>query len=284
MSPEEREALLAGYALGSLSAPDALDAERLIRTDEDAAAEYEAYREIADLVALSVPLRRADPSLRERVLRAARVGRVGWHRRAFRRSNLPVAAMAAALVLVVLWGANLQASIQNLQEQTATLTSVVEGEARRNQSAEMAGAAMAEARTLGIQLETALRDQNAVLAIQADPEQRRIEMEPTYASHGATGQYIWSDEAQAGLLIVHSMPPLGMGFNYKVWVETPTSRMVLANTFVPDESGKAEVVLHFDRYQEPPVRIYVAPGRTGSSSNEGPVVLHGTLMRDDSRR
>lgn len=283
MSPEEREALLAGYALGSLSAPDALDAERLIRTDEDAAAEYEAYREIADLIALSVPLRRADPSLRERVLRAARDGGVRWHRRAFSRRNLPVMGMAAALAVVTLWGANLHASIQDLQEETRTLTRVVESEARRVESIEMASAAVAEARTLGFQLETALRDQNAILAIQADPAQRRIDMEPTFASHGAHGQYIWSDETQAGLLMVQSMPPLPNGYNYKVWLEFPSSRMTLANTFVPDGSGNAQVVLYFDEGYEP-VRLYIATGRTGSSSNEGPVVLQGTLNRGSELR
>ncbi|MDO9444883.1 MAG: hypothetical protein Q7K37_06155, partial [Dehalococcoidia bacterium] len=78
MTPEEREALLAGYALGTLSGPDARDAERLIRADDEAAAEYRAYSEIADLIALSVPLRRTEPRLRERVIEAARRGGRTW--------------------------------------------------------------------------------------------------------------------------------------------------------------------------------------------------------------
>ena len=74
MTPEERETLLAGYALGSLSTPDAVDAARLVHADPSAEAELRAYHEIADLIALSVPLRRADPALRDRVLAAARRG------------------------------------------------------------------------------------------------------------------------------------------------------------------------------------------------------------------
>ena len=48
MNPEEREALLASYALGTLSAPDVADAERLIRSDSTAAEEVERFQEIAE--------------------------------------------------------------------------------------------------------------------------------------------------------------------------------------------------------------------------------------------
>src|SRR6476661_4875931 len=98
MTPEEREELLAGYALGSLSTPDALDADRLVRSDAGAEAELRAFREIADLIALSVPLRQADPRLRERVMTAARRGQV-WQPTRLRR-YLPIAGLAAALAIV----------------------------------------------------------------------------------------------------------------------------------------------------------------------------------------
>lgn len=57
MTPEEREVLLAAYALGTLSEPDMRDAERMVRLDATAAAEWRAYREIADLIALGAPQR-----------------------------------------------------------------------------------------------------------------------------------------------------------------------------------------------------------------------------------
>ena len=88
MTPEEREELLAGHALGTLSAPDAADAERLIRSDGHAAEQFRTFREIADLIALSVPLRRADPALRARVIAAARKSR-SWRPR-FSQRQLPV--------------------------------------------------------------------------------------------------------------------------------------------------------------------------------------------------
>src|SRR3990172_763096 len=129
MTPEDRGARPAGYALGSLSAPDARDAERLARSDGHAAAELAAYREIADLIALSVPLREADPALRQRVLSAARRGQA-WSRRPLRR-YLPIAGVAAALAIVTLWAASLQSSLVQLRHQTAALSAVVEADAKR---------------------------------------------------------------------------------------------------------------------------------------------------------
>ncbi len=43
MTPEEREELLAAYALGTLSAPDAAAVEQLVRSDSAAAADLAAY-------------------------------------------------------------------------------------------------------------------------------------------------------------------------------------------------------------------------------------------------
>lgn len=72
MTPEEREDLLMSYALGTLRGSEAAAVEELMRTDRTAGSELAAYHEMVDFVALSVPLRRADSSLRNRVLEAAR--------------------------------------------------------------------------------------------------------------------------------------------------------------------------------------------------------------------
>ena len=72
MTPEEREELLASYALGTLNGPDAAEVEALVRSDASVAEQLVSYHDFVDLIALSVPLKRADPSLRRRVLQAAR--------------------------------------------------------------------------------------------------------------------------------------------------------------------------------------------------------------------
>ncbi len=278
MTPEEREALLAGFALGTLSDPDARDAEYLVRTDTLAAREFEAYRDLADMIALSVPLRRADPSLRERVIRAARRSPSPWRQRHHWRRYMPAAGLAAALALVSLWAVSLQSTIGDLRSEQAALAAIVEADAKRLDALHQASVGVQQAETLGVRLETALRDQQVILAVQSDPEARSTRLEQTQSSHGAHGSYVWSDENAAGVLLVYDLPPLPLGSTYKVWLEDPSSRQVAAGTFTTDEKGDATVALATEGDQEP-VRLYLV---ATNGADDGPVVLQGTLSRDES--
>jgi hypothetical protein len=277
VTPEEREALLAGLALGSLSEPDARDAERLVRVDEAAAREYEAYRELADMIALSVPLRHADPALRERVLAAARRNPAPWRQHRHWRRYVPAAAMAAALVLVSGWAISLHATVDGLRAEQAQLAAIVEADAKRLDALGRTSVSSAEAANLGIRLETALKDQQVILAVQSDPDARRTQLDKTSAAHGAHGQYLWSDTNAAGVLLVYDLPPLGVGDTYKVWLQDAQSRMVLSATFNPDAHGDAAVALAFDPEQQP-VLLYLVASSAGGT--DGPVVLQATMSRD----
>ncbi len=270
MTPEEREELLAAHVLGTLSAPDAADAERLIRRDPTARTEYRAYREIVDLIALSAPERRADPLLRERVVRAARQRRHPWRARWWQQRYLPIAGLAAALLIVTLWAAQLQASVISLRRETQELA-----------AANGVPIVQRQVSSLGVQLETVKRDQQVLLAVQADPKAFRVELEQTHASHGASGQYAWSDQANAGVVVFRNLPALPLGSEYKVWLEDNVSRLLLDGTFLPDEEGNAQMVLQSDRSIEP-ARLYLVAG--SGAGRDGPVVLHATIRREGAPR
>ncbi len=268
MTPEERESLLAAHALGTLSEPDARDAERLMRRDTAAAAEWRAYREIADLIALGAPQRQPDPALRERVLAAADRRGHPW-RRTWRERYMPMASMAAILAIVTFWAVRLQSDVGELRRQTRDLTAVV---AQGNPAQERAVS------SLGVQLESVRRDQQTLIAVQADPQVRKVILEETPSSHGAVGQYLWSEAANAGVVSLHGLPQLPIGQQYKVWLEDRLSRLILDSTFIPDEQGSVQVVLEANRVVEP-VRIYIVAGR--ADGKDGPVVLQGTIWRDE---
>jgi hypothetical protein len=283
VTPEEREELLAGHALGTLSAPDAADADQLIRTDTAAAAQFRAYREIADLIALSVPLRTADPALRERVLAAARRSRRSW-RPAFASRHMPVYVLAGALAAVTIWAATLQTSLVQLRHQTAALSAVVQSDAKRLDRLAGAASGVQEARTLSLQLNSALKDEQAVQKVQADPKAVVTVMEQTAASHGAGGAYMTSETEGASVLVLHSLPSLPLGGAYRVWLEDPLSQLTLAASFVPDSSMGARVALQRDTRLEA-VRVYVvATSRADDPAATGPVVLMATLPKRASTR
>ncbi|MEX2446605.1 MAG: hypothetical protein WD734_04630 [Dehalococcoidia bacterium] len=277
MTPEEREALLAGYALGSLSTPDARDAERLVRSDPDAAARMAEYQELADLIALSVPLREADPRLRERVLAAARPKRM-WRPGPVRR-YLPVAGMAAALGAVTIWAVSLQTTVTDLQRQADDLTAVVQEASKRLDRLGEAADGAREANAIDLTRQPPASEQHALVAVSGDPNVIGGTFESTTASHGATGEFQWSDAAGAGTVTVRDLPRLPLGGAYRVWVEDSLSRLMVAATFTPDDAGRAQEVLTVEGRLQPE-RIYViATSRADDPESTGPVVLMATIDR-----
>ncbi|MXW23437.1 MAG: DUF3040 domain-containing protein, partial [Chloroflexi bacterium] len=114
MRPQEREELLAAYALDALSGPEADEVEALVAGDPEAAEPLAAYREIADLIGLEAPLRRTDPALRERMLQSAQRMRPTPTRRFPALRVAAVAAALAVLAIGVSWGVGLQRSIDTL--------------------------------------------------------------------------------------------------------------------------------------------------------------------------
>src|SRR2546428_13956457 len=105
MTPEEREQLLAAYALGTLPGPEAAEVEALVRSDSAAARELESFHDIVDYVALAAPLRRADPRLRDRVLRAAHVSAESVRLSRWPRWQVASTVAAVAAVFSMLfWG------------------------------------------------------------------------------------------------------------------------------------------------------------------------------------
>ena len=282
MTPDEREELLAAYALGTLSAPDAADVESLVASSATAAADLARYHELVDLIALSVPMRRADPALRQRVLDAARRESLGRRVRQPRlrlHRLLPAAGFAAAAVLAFAWGFGLRATVSDLRSESATLTALVEANAKRLDSLAGSLGPDQESRALGVQLATALQEQQVIAAVQTDPNVRSADFEPTASGHGAGGRYLWSETADAAVIVAHDLPQLPIGAVYRIWIEDALGRLDPATTFVPDTRGNAQVILRSPALL-PPLRIYVvATSSQRSDSLDGPVVMQAVVLR-----
>ena len=278
MTPEEREELLAAYALGTLPDQEAADVEALVRADPSAAADLAAYYEIVDLIALSAPLRRADPSLRQRVLEGARresrraVRRTPW------RTLAPWVAAAAASFFLLGLTLDMQRDITSLQRENATLTSIVEDSAKRLDEFVLDGGPGASADDVRVELQAALADQQLVLAVTADPDVQSSVLQATASGHGASGRYLWSQSMEAGVVVVRGLPTLPIGREYQVWLEDGTFA-VPGGTFEPDPSGNAEVVARPAEHIDPS-RILIAVAPIGGSAEVGsPVILVGLVQQ-----
>ena len=278
MTKEEREELLAAYALGSLPSAEARVVADLVRSDATAAAELASYHEIVDLIALSAPLRRADPSLRRRVVAAARressAIRGAWQLPRVLRWGFA----AAVLTFAFAWGANMQHDLDRVRRDNNRLTAIVEADAKRIETLSATGGELVQSAALRLELEAALSDQEIVLTVTADPDSVSGQLQATPAGHGAGGQYVWSDSVGAGVIVARGLPPLPLGQVYEVWLEDGTEA-VAGGTFVPDQQGDVEALVR-PAGDITPLRILIAAAPAGGSGTIGsPIVLVGLVSR-----
>jgi hypothetical protein len=272
MRPEEREELLAAYALDALSGPEAIAVEALVRDDPSAAEQLAGYHEIVDLIALDVPLRHADPALRTRVLRAAK--RTGRPRRRLPLQKIMVtAALIAALAVTVGWGATLQHKLDYLDSETGTLRAIVAADARRLDALDRENIGGGE-QALRVELRNAVDTQQRIVAILTDPEVQEAVLDGTTAGHGARGLYLWSRELGAGVMIAQQLPPLPLGIIYEIWLINRFGE-VSGGTFLPSPSGDAQVLIELDSAFDP-LSVAVAPAPPGGTDGlQQPIVLAG---------
>ena len=272
MRPEEREELLAAYALGALSGPEARAVEALVRDDPSAAEQLATYHEIVDLIALDVPLRRADPALRTRVLRAAK--RTDRPRRRLPVMQLAVAAaLVATLAVAVGWGATLQRKLDDLDGETATLRAIVAADARRLDALDRESIGGGE-QALRAELRNAIDTQQRIVAILTDPEVQEAALGGTTAGHGASGRYLWSPRLGAGVLIAQQLPPLPLGIVYEIWLVDGFNE-VSGGTFLPSPSGDAQVLIELGTTFDPH-SVAIAPAPLGGAEAlQPPIVLAG---------
>lgn len=273
MTPEERDELLTAYALGTLPGPEAAAVEELVRRDSTAARELARYHEIVDYVALSAPLRRADPALRARVLGAARVGRA--ESKALRWTRWQIASAVAAAVTfgaVFGWAANVQQQLTEQSRHNAALAAIVEANAKRIESLTQSGVSQTVQEDLKTQLQTALADQELVTAINADRNAKMSVLEATSAGHGAVARYLWSGEAAAGVLLARGLPDLPLDSVYQVWFDDGR-RTFSVGTFTPDERSAVQKVVRLPAGAGAPQRVSVSVAPAGGSTSVGRIVV-----------
>ena len=276
MTSEERNELLAAYALGGLSAADASAVEELARSDPAAARELAEYQEVADLIALDAPLRPADPLLRARVLRDARRTERAAGRRIPILRSLAVAAVVAAFALSLGWALRLQGEVDDLRQEAVALQAAGTSYSGRIDVLERRDVGASD-EAIRAELSLVRETQKQFIVVLGDPDRTTAELVSAASGHGASGRCVWSASLNAGVVIARDLPPLPLGTLYEVWLDDGV-RMVSAGTFLPATDGEADVLIELDEAFEPRfVTIATAPPG-GAASLQPPIVLSGDFI------
>src|SRR3990170_1387497 len=197
MDCEEARELIDAHALGLLERGQARPLENHLsrcagcRTLSQEAAEVAAY------LALAAPLRRAGPALRLRLVSRLPTGISGP------KTPFPSVWAAAAAVLLAVslgalaWAAVLQNRVGDLESDNSRLARLVDD----GKQVQVSLVATQEALLSQQQhMESALQEQEVVLAVALDDEARPHNMLGIGPAAGARARYVWSAEYHLGIL------------------------------------------------------------------------------------
>lgn len=236
---EEVRDNLDAWALGALDSDDAAAIERHVPGCADCTIAADAARETASALALSVPMRAANPTLKARVMASATApaARPAKSRPSALR-YWPSAAAAVAVIGIGIgaWGVNAQNELNNLED---------------SQAVALASASTAESQyaTVSTQLvmasdanEELTETQDAVTEIVSQPDAARVAMQGTERATSSSGRYVWSSAVGMGSLVARSLPPIDEDETYCLWLVYESS-WVLAGKFDVDDDGTGRLIV-----------------------------------------
>jgi anti-sigma factor (TIGR02949 family) len=244
-------------ALGTL---DPSEAERLrvhVAACARCRAGLDAAEELVARLALAVPPVQAPETLRAAVLgavhrdRSVESARPGPLRKSVPRLSGPgrlavpwgvAAAVVIALGSAIAWIARLQEQVQELQQETATMRRRTDG-----------------------------------LLLFAVPSSIRADFQPATELR-ATGAVTWNPDRGVCYVVFERLPRPEPGTAYRLWYVADGVRRVDAGEVVPDEAGRADLVIDASRWRGQSYELVLRRERAPHDP-EAPAILIASLRR-----
>ena len=174
-----------------------------------------------------------------------------------------------------MWISDLQRDVDQLREESASLTAVLQATAKQVAALSAVDAGSATS-TAAVQLRQDLVE--TIAAISNDPGATTTPLASEAAGVAASGHYLYSESAGAGLLVVVGLPPLPLGAVYQVWLED-SLRAVSGGVFNADANGDQTVLVETGALLLPRhISIRVAQGGA-EATPDGLLILSGEIAR-----
>ena len=236
------------YALGALDQTQRQRVESHLRHCSDCYALYRAARVTADQLALSVPLYRASPRLKERIM-----GGIGSFQSkpigpAFLRTKW--AAGAAAMVLVAFaigglaWAIMLSSEVRQLRNDNAQLIELTQLDAEQRAALLRLQSDLSAARIEQREMVNTIEEQATLLVIAFDPELIPTELQGTTLAPSSGCSYVWSSKQDVGALTCKGLPTTSFNLTYELWA-TKGDKTVPVGSFLARSDGSAQLLVKF---------------------------------------
>ncbi|HEY4685826.1 MAG TPA: anti-sigma factor [Dehalococcoidia bacterium] len=246
---------LEAFALGALEPEQARRVTAHVRDCGACSQIVRAYQVAVEHLALSVPLYRASPRLRERIL-----GGIGAFRPPVYASFLRqrVWATAAAVVLVafavgaIAWAVVLSSQVNRLREDNRHLAELTQLDAEQRAAILQFQTQLSSAQSAQREMSTTLEEQATLIEIALDPDLIPSKMQGTQVAPQATCSYVWSTQQGLGALTCKNLPSTGFMLTYELWA-TKGDKTLAVGTFLPRDDGTASLLVKFPTDAEGPV-------------------------------
>jgi anti-sigma-K factor RskA len=283
MECEEARDQIEAYALGAVERKEARRLESHLKSCPECRSRSEEAAETVGLLGLSVPLHRADPSLRSRLLarigvradreEAVRPGLPAWGMRAFAFAS-PV--LAVVVLGLLAWTVLLQGQMSDLRGDNDRLAAAqAEGERGVAQVRQELAQAVEAQQSMFTLVEEQRRLATAVL----DPQAQEVELTASPEHSSMQARYVWSPQYETGVLLANNLPILPLDLTYQLWL-VQGEQMTPVGTFRPLSDGTARLVIddpHLADQAEKLVITVEPPG--GSETRSGFSVLEGGITQ-----
>lgn len=257
MSCEELREDLEGYALGVLEHDREHEVEAHLADCDECTAIVRDYQHALDRLTLAVPLYRAHPRLKQRIMGGAAGFRPAAIPGVLRRSWV----MTAAAVVVVgfamgaiVWATALSLEVSSLKERNSNLEAMSELDAEQRAAILKVQSELNSARNQQQEMSTTLDEYATLIKVALDPDLIPTELRGTepLANANASCSYVWSTKQSLGALTCKNLPSTAMSLTYELWATKGGSTVALGS-FDPRIDGSASLLVTIPNWAPGPV-------------------------------
>jgi anti-sigma-K factor RskA len=253
---ESREDLEA-YALGVLEHDDAHRVETHLGRCDECHTIVQDYQHAMNHLALAVPLYRASPRLKQRIMGGAAGFRPSAIPATLRRSWVMSAAAIAVVgfaIGAIAWSAALSLEVSQLKERNTNLETLSELDAEQRTALLQLQAELHSARNEQQLMSTTLDEYATLIKVALDPDLIPTELSGTepLASANATCSYVWSTKQALGALTCKNLPSTSAALTYELWA-TKGQHTLALGSFEPRIDGSQSVLITIPTWAEGPV-------------------------------
>jgi hypothetical protein len=238
---------LEAYALGALDPITVRQIEAHLSECRECASIVNAYHRAVEQLALSVPLYRAAPRLKDRVMGGIGAGGV-LNRLSFAQRRWAAAAASFALVGLAIgglvWAIILSSQVERLREDNARLAELTQLDTEQRTALLRLQGDLMSARSEQRRMSTTLEEQATMIILALDPDLIPTELQGTTLAPSAHCNYVWSTDQGAGALTCKGLPTTAFMLTYELWA-TKGDKTVAVGTFLPRTDGSAQMLVKF---------------------------------------